>query len=216
MKQIFNKKQLIVIWIIGIIICIFLIWSSVEFRRGRWGSGYHTDWVRALVYPTIIIGGLLVLTLSGRKEMSAEEIARDLTERDKKKLEEERRRREKYEEESRKFRDNTFVKSWDRGASDEKLVEKFDLTAEKVKKLKTTLLLKRLKLRKKKRKRLVIITVVLLFFAFIIILVVDSLIVESRRQEKDPLKEWIDHNPPPKRELGEFNKRILGEGEPES
>ena len=74
------------------------------------GPDYHTDWGRALVYPTIIIGGLLVLTLAGRKEMSAEEIARDLTERDKKKLEEERRRREKYEEESRKFRDSLHLR----------------------------------------------------------------------------------------------------------
>ena len=79
MRQMFSKKQLVVIWIVGIVICIFLIWSSIEVRRSTWGPPYyHTDWVRALVYPTIVIGGLLVLTLAGRKEVSAEEIARGL------------------------------------------------------------------------------------------------------------------------------------------
>lgn len=217
MRQIFNKKQLIVIWIIGIAICIFFIWSSVEVGQDRWwtegysGPDYHTDWGRALVYPTIIIGGLLVLTLAGRKEMSAEEIARGLIERDKEEVEKEHIRREKYEEERRKFRDNTFVKSWDRGASDGELVEEFDLTAEEVKKLKTTLLLKRLELRKKKRKRLVITTVVLSFFALIIVLRIVGPLIESRRQGKDPFEEWIERNQPKERELSELDKVLLGE-----
>lgn len=132
------------------------------------------------------------------------------------------------EEERRKFRDNTFVKSWDRRESNEELAKEFGLEAEEVKRLKTTLSPKRLELRrKKKRERLITIS----FFALIIVLGI-VLLMESRKQQGDPLQDWADEQmkketekepelseldkvllgmTEPEEELGEFNKLLLGE-----
>jgi len=67
-----NKKQLIIMWIIGIIICVFFIVTShhVEYsidRSESWLSSglrchVYTEWDRAVLYPLIIIGGLFFIT----------------------------------------------------------------------------------------------------------------------------------------------------------
>lgn len=126
------------------------------------------------------------------------ETARNLSERDKEKLQEERRKR-----------DNAFVKSWDRGASNEELAKEFGLEAEGVKKLRTTLLLNRLELRrKKKRERLIII----LFFAFIIVLGIIVYLTKPDKQQGDLLEEWLERTQQEgerEPELGEYDKLIL-------
>ena len=56
MRQMFNYKQLAVMWIVGIVVCIHLIIN--------YGITYRIDWNYTLIYPLLIIGGLLVITFS--------------------------------------------------------------------------------------------------------------------------------------------------------
>jgi len=70
MKQVFNQRQLIVMWIVGIVVCIWLVSISTQATVDAWwryGFYYYheyVNWDRALVYPLIIIGVLLVITFA--------------------------------------------------------------------------------------------------------------------------------------------------------
>lgn len=79
MRQIFNKRQLIVIWLIGVVVCFLVFESSVIVGRQAgeiYGRGLRNwtiyfdpyravNWLRLTLIP-IIIGTLLVITFSER------------------------------------------------------------------------------------------------------------------------------------------------------
>jgi len=56
-SQAFNKKQLMVMWFVGVVISACLIENSASIT----GIIGLIDWNKALIYPLIIIGGFLVL-----------------------------------------------------------------------------------------------------------------------------------------------------------
>ena len=64
MRQIPNYKQLAVMWIVGIVVCSHLIVNYGIRTR-------YIDWNYTLIYPLLIIGGLLVVTFS-RSELLKE------------------------------------------------------------------------------------------------------------------------------------------------
>lgn len=119
MRQVFNRNQLEVMWGVGIFICIFFIFTSGVENISSPYYYYRIDWNRALLYPVIIVGALLVITFSER-ELSKEEIAENL------------------EKETRK-RDKTFLRCWKKGMSDKELARKFNLKTQGVKALKERL-----------------------------------------------------------------------------
>lgn len=76
MRRVFNTKQLIVMWVVGLVICIFFFLTPREggeagrkpyFWESDGGGGRKVNWNRAFIYPVIIIGGLLVATLAKRQ-----------------------------------------------------------------------------------------------------------------------------------------------------
>jgi len=77
MRRVFNKKQLIVMWVVGLVICLFFILTPREggkvievslWEEARGLQGYRKiNWNRAFIYPVIIIGGLLVVTFAKRQ-----------------------------------------------------------------------------------------------------------------------------------------------------
>jgi len=147
MRRVFNKKQLIVLWVVGIVVCTFFIFtpkeggkvvrSSMSFRYRKINLN------RVLIYPLVIIGGLLVITL-GPRRLDEEEI-----EKKQRKLDREQREREQYErereqriekmEQKERKRDNVFLIYWEHGMSDKELAKKFHLKIEGVRALKEKL-----------------------------------------------------------------------------
>lgn len=122
MRQILNYKQLAVMWIVGIVVCIHLI-INYGIRYGR----IYIDWNYTLIYPLLIIGGLLVVTFSKRKLL--EEITQRL-----------RSRKVAQElDKARRKRDASFVKCWKKGMSDEELAGEFSLKIQGIKALKEKL-----------------------------------------------------------------------------
>lgn len=63
MRQILNYKQLAVMWIVGIVVCSHLI-INYGIWYGRITETLYVDWNYTLIYPLLIIGGLLVVTFS--------------------------------------------------------------------------------------------------------------------------------------------------------
>jgi hypothetical protein len=77
-----NKKQLIVAWVIGIIICILIISTPKEYLMRSSSGGYYKvsipnpytitkiqwDFVLRYSLVTLIIGGLLIYTLRDKKK----------------------------------------------------------------------------------------------------------------------------------------------------
>jgi len=114
-RQAFNKKQLMVMWFVGVVISACLIENSA----GITGIIGLIDWNKALIYPLIIIGGLLVITFS-KRQSSEEEIAQNL-------------------EKGQRKREDTFLECWKKGMSDEELAWKLNLKIENVKALKEAL-----------------------------------------------------------------------------
>lgn len=71
MRRVFNKKQLIVMWVVGIVVCVLLFLTIQETRTYIFGGariGYRaTDWKRASLYSVVIVGALLVVTFGKRQ-----------------------------------------------------------------------------------------------------------------------------------------------------
>jgi len=80
MRYIFNKKQLFVIWFVGVVVCFFILQSSVIFGNqalqiynygiAQWKIYSYNppciiNWFRLSLIP-FIIGVLLVITFSKR------------------------------------------------------------------------------------------------------------------------------------------------------
>jgi len=126
MRQIFNRDQLEVMWGVGVFICIFFIFTSGVENISSPYYYYRIDWNRALLYPVIIIGALLVITFSEKRP------AEDIREKSSKKIVQDLQR-------EREKRDNAFLKCWKKGMSDEELARKFNLKIESVKTLKERL-----------------------------------------------------------------------------
>lgn len=70
MRQIFTKAQLVVLWLSGIIISLVLIGYSKKqyLALGAPTGKYYTDWFQASILPTLIITGLLLVTLLPKKK----------------------------------------------------------------------------------------------------------------------------------------------------
>ena len=119
-------------WIVGIVVCIHLI-LNYGVSIGRITETLYIDWNYTLIYPLLIIGGLLVVTLSKSellKEITqwlgSRKVAQDL-------------------DKARRKRDASFVKCWKKGMSDEELAGEFNLKVQGVKVLKERLKAKRLR-----------------------------------------------------------------------
>ena len=66
-----NKKQLIVLWVMGIIVSIgWWCWSANVGQTTIWGSsrGQSTPYLIGIHMTTLIIGGLLIYTLRSKKK----------------------------------------------------------------------------------------------------------------------------------------------------
>ena len=83
-KRIFNKKQLVVMWSIGILIILYLLYPrihtlprqlSMHIYNYNWAANrlerlakfqpiYEHYWLFVFILPVLIIGALLVITLS--------------------------------------------------------------------------------------------------------------------------------------------------------
>ena len=71
MRRVFNKKQLIVMWVVGIVVCVLLFLTIQETRTYIFGGariGYRApDWKRASLYSVVIVGALLAVTFGKRQ-----------------------------------------------------------------------------------------------------------------------------------------------------
>jgi len=71
MRQVFNKKQLAIMWVVGIVICVIFFLTIQETRTEIFGEariGYRApDWKRASLYSVVIVGALLVVTFGKRQ-----------------------------------------------------------------------------------------------------------------------------------------------------
>jgi len=123
MKQIFNEKQLIIIWVVGVIVSVVLIVSTTKYdiwpaygRRDSLEDFFRSlDWIKVVAAPLVILGALLIITFGG-----------------------EERTVQNLEKETRK-RDRAFLRCWEKGMSDKELARKFNLEIQGVKALKEKL-----------------------------------------------------------------------------
>lgn len=86
MRQMFNKKQLVVMWFVAVVVCFFILrssiitgvqvltivkvgtpqWRGYNLESSHTALAYAVNWFRLSLIP-VIIGALLVITLSKKK-----------------------------------------------------------------------------------------------------------------------------------------------------